>query len=196
MLAEAREAAEKEGRPIQREMYKMLVKQATKEDWAKLINKRLTATTGDNDINPMVGEQATKILKEIKGHTAMAAMKTMMNGWATTRRFHRDKIIKCIFGCDEPDDMTHYWRCSPRWQMVSTPTGRQIDSYKDIFGAGKTMELATVKLIAVAFTTYHSMIKGRPRCIAEADETGDYDVSLRIAAAIAKTVARELRLAV
>ena len=115
-LATARQAAAEEGRPIQKEMYKLLIKHSTEDEWARLLSKRLAATTGDSDIQLAVGAQAAKMLKETKGHTAMAAMKTMVNGWATTRRFHREKVIKCIFGCGEPDDMTHYWRCAPLWK--------------------------------------------------------------------------------
>ena len=194
-LSAARLAATAEGRPVQKEMYKLLVKQASEDDWARLLGKRLAATTGDSDISTAVGALAAKALKETKGHTAMAVMKTMVNGWATTRRFHREKELKCIYGCGEPDDMTHYWRCQPMWKLVGAPSGMAITSYKDIIGPDRPLETKMIKLLAVAFTTYHSMIKGRPRCVAEADESGDYTLSLRTAAAIAATVARESRLA-
>ena len=38
--------------------------------------------------------------------------KCWCNGWATSRRYHEDKLLPCLFGCSKcSDDLHHYLQC-------------------------------------------------------------------------------------
>ena len=62
---------------------------------------------------------ALSILKRrLRKHEAMRVIKTWVNSWATSTRFHENFILRCLFGYQDAEDrMSHYVLC-PFWYYL------------------------------------------------------------------------------
>jgi len=51
-------------------------------------------------------------LKRLRKHDAMCVVKTWVNSWATSARYHEDILLPCLLGCQEGcDSQKHYANC-------------------------------------------------------------------------------------
>ena len=84
--------------------------------WIDLVKKRLRTTfsIGAASIDTVDFGSAFSFCYSVKGHVAMCWIKTVSNGWCTSRRFHEQLRLPCIFGCDNScDDLAYYLTCPP-----------------------------------------------------------------------------------
>ena len=55
---------------------------------------------------------ALQIARKMRAHDAMQVVKTWVNAWATSTRFHESVVLPCLFGCAEGEDrQAHYAQC-------------------------------------------------------------------------------------
>eukprot|EP00972_Heterocapsa_arctica_P047620 7023676-Heterocapsa_arctica.AAC.1 len=58
-----------------------------------------------------------RTLRTLPHHPAMCVVKTYLNSWTTTARFHEERRLPCVFGCAEgADSLPHYVACPKLWQ--------------------------------------------------------------------------------
>ena len=51
-------------------------------------------------------------LRGLRVSEAIKVLKGWCNGWATSQRYHEDKLLPCLFGCSGcSDDLRHYLQC-------------------------------------------------------------------------------------
>ena len=53
--------------------------------------------------------EACALLKTFRKHDAMAVVKTWVNSWATSSRFHAAVQLPCLLGCIEGTDAQHHY---------------------------------------------------------------------------------------
>jgi hypothetical protein len=59
-------------------------------------------------------ERCFGVLKDCKVADAIKVIKCWVNGWATSHRYHEDKVLPCLFGCSGcVDSLSHYLQCPP-----------------------------------------------------------------------------------
>ncbi len=58
-------------------------------------------------------------LKRLRQHDAMRVVKTWVNSWATTDRYHEAIRLPCIFGCPCKDKLAHYIGCPILFYLTS-----------------------------------------------------------------------------
>ena len=93
-------------------------------DWLNLVNRRLSVLCPDMD--PLSDVDFKSIQCKLcrfghkhGTHSAMYVIKTLSNGWLTTKRMHENPVLPCIFGCvDCSDDLAHYLCCPTLWAIV------------------------------------------------------------------------------
>ena len=50
-------------------------------------------------------------LGQVAGHISLTYIKTVCNAWTTSRRLHLIVRSKCVFGCEDEDELQHYLCC-------------------------------------------------------------------------------------
>jgi len=134
-------------------------------------------------------------------HVRMACIKTILNTWTTSHRFHEEIRLPCIFGCSmvyaegEPevlpvgihplvDDLRHYLQCPTLWNIVgnaySLPVGHSIEQRLGIKGP----PFSPVAL-AIAFDIYHAIKIGNRYLISNATLSNNFLPVLRTAREVA-----------
>ena len=91
----------------------------------------------------------------------MGIIKTLTNSWCTSSRFHEEKRLECIFGCEDRDDsLEHYLDCGVLWPII-TSCARLGKEWLEV---GTAMKLGLqnptkilVSLTMVAHRVYHKM---------------------------------------
>ena len=57
-------------------------------------------------------ERCFSVSRECKVADAIKVIKTLVNGWATSHRYHEEKLLPCVFGCSGcVDSLKHYMKC-------------------------------------------------------------------------------------
>jgi len=108
---------------LQSKVYKAIHK-CLPTGWLCLINKRAASFCPDND--PLSDAELKSIQSRLckygrrhGTHSAMYVIRTITNGWLTTRRMQELPKLPCIFGCvDCSDDLAHYLCCPTLWTIV------------------------------------------------------------------------------
>ena len=60
-----------------------------------------------------------KAMRKLRKHEAMQVIKTWVNSWSTSDRYHEDVLLPCLLGCaDKPDDLQHYIHCPRIWDIT------------------------------------------------------------------------------
>ena len=63
--------------------------------------------------------RAAVILRSLRKHDAHRVLKTWVNSWATSTRFHSDVRLPCLFGCPGHEDrLSHYCMCPNLYGIV------------------------------------------------------------------------------
>ena len=61
----------------------------------------------------------TKLLSHFSSSVTFKVIKTWINSWSTSRRYHEDLLFPRLFGCDaKEDDLLHYVACPIMWDVV------------------------------------------------------------------------------
>jgi len=105
---------------IQSKVYKAIVK-ASGSLWQDLINRRLQVLSPTEVPNEFTSSQShfCKAAKQVGPGIMMTVIKTILNSWVTSHKFHEAMLIDCIFGCEGcKDTLTHYLSCDPFWTLL------------------------------------------------------------------------------
>ena len=63
----------------------------------------------------------TQVLGASSSAVCTSCLKTWINSWSTSSRYHEDEIWACFFGCsEERDDLAHYIRCPIMWTLAAS----------------------------------------------------------------------------
>ena len=103
----------------------------------------------------------------------MCVLKTWIGGWTTSNRLHEPFRKNCLFGCQhENDDLKHYIRCSPLWQLSAETLGvsAPLDLRERLCILNPSVE--RMQLLALCFQGYHYAKanceeQGTSRCIVQ-----------------------------
>ena len=108
-------------------------------------------------------------MKLLAPHCAMCIVKTFLNAWTTSRRFHEDVAMPCLFGCRvKRDELEHYIVCARLWKAIAARTEGPI--------ACDTLDQLSISApssrnqgnLAVAFTVYHAVKHGEMHLVRQA----------------------------
>ena len=109
---------------IQEAFYIQISKQEKSSDIARSIAQKLCVTLGESvssSLRLRVDwlDQFLHVASDFGPHVRTCVLKTWAGGWTTSYRMHEDPKLKCLFGCDERDDLEHYLVCAPLWLLAS-----------------------------------------------------------------------------
>ena len=96
--------------------------------------------------------------KQSAYHDALAWLKTVTNGWCTSRRMHEPVLLPCIFGCsDASDTISHYLEYMILWSIID----EVFHGYVHPLSVGRVNYLDPnpnrVIVISAAFEVYHAL---------------------------------------
>ena len=102
-------------------------------------------------------------------HHNMCVVKTILNSWATSHRYHEKVLLLCIMGCkNRRDELEHYMRCPVLWRIVAESTRAPVCN-TCAGRMGFSSELAPesnigsgqlklhLKQLGIAYTVYHTL---------------------------------------
>ena len=115
-------------------------------------------------------------MRQLSPHPAMCVVKSYLNAWATSVRFHEDRRLSCVLGCaDSEDSMVHYMKCDRLWQIVndSVRGGVASDSLGRLAISAPTS--GHLLNLAVCFSTYHAIKVSERTLVLEALDSGSFD---------------------
>ena len=125
------------------------------------------------DLNSLIS-----LLRPMGPHCVISWMKTICNGWVTTKRVRHSTAIfqnfssrpRCLFGCshDEDDDLAHYLHCIPLWSCVQDliPEFSLSPFSEVVVGYSSSVTKHQILGVLLGFHIYHSL-KDEPNCSAE-----------------------------
>ena len=96
---------------------------------------------------------------------AMMVVRTLVNSWVTTHRFHSEVRFSCLFGCGSiqplvgnrpADSLSHYLACPTLWRIVEAASLRP-SGLGPADRLGITDSAPDLRLIAVAYMTYNHL---------------------------------------
>ena len=88
-------------------------------------------------------------------------VKTTVNSWSTSNRYHEKARLPCIFGCEgSKDTLVHYLHCDILWTIACTALALDKDwldiSFPQRFGYPNP-NITHINLNTVMFKTYHCL---------------------------------------
>ena len=149
-----------------------------------LFAKRLSALFPEIvlTIRDVQWENVLKVLKKLSPHPAMCVVKSYLNAWATSERFHEEKRLPCVLGCaPAADTLSHYLVCDRLWRIVNDSVAGDVSA--DTAGRlGISRPSATRMLdLAVAFSTYHAVKVTERDLVERAVGSGRFDEVFHVA---------------
>jgi len=102
-------------------------------------------------------EGAFGILKGCRVSDAMKVLKCWINGWATSYRYHEDKLLPCLLGCDCcKDELSHYLQCPHLFALWKFLAGSTSEVPLVRWGLIQPNKL-TMQYISCIFSGYHAV---------------------------------------
>jgi len=106
---------------LQKILYKHLLPFIYPLSTSQLIAKRATdlvpSQAGDVDLQQI--EAACALLRKLPHYACSHILKTWVNSWATSDRYHEEIRHKCFFGCPlAKDALPHYLSCPALWAKL------------------------------------------------------------------------------
>ena len=164
---------------LQARIYKAIAEAAI-DPWHGFVNRRLD-TLGPQ-CRPFNFDQSRvefcKNAKEVGPGIMMTVIKAMSNSWVTSRRFHEETRLSCIFGCEgQEDTLAHYLSCEPFWTLLisSCRLGMEWLSVppSSRLGVNDPSRISFL-LITVASRVYHAIRRDNPEAVRHAFAQGDF----------------------
>ena len=154
---------------LQKALYNAIVS-CTKYEFDMTICKRLRKWEiephhADVFADSQIGVFALHLKRVTRGlpHSVhMALIRTWTNSWFTSYRMNEPVKLKCIFGCDDRDDLSHYIGCEVLWTLVNSVCNAQACCLQSSVCCHLLLETAQpssddiVKLF-LAFSCYHAL---------------------------------------
>jgi hypothetical protein len=136
-----------------------------KSDWKDTLDRKLRFVGPilpvDWTLSPSIDNSVAVACKKAGIRIATAAVKTWANAWCTSSRLHESEVcMRCLFGCDAKDELSHYLICDPLWTCVISCSYRRTELlYRDPF---ERLGLVSphyewLRMLAIAFSAYHSI---------------------------------------
>ena len=98
---------------------------------------------------------ATKgALCKFKPICAHMMIKTWVNAWTTTSRFHEDNILTCILGCTEKESTQHYMTCPRVWRSLRSVRGFRASPMPQRLALN--VAPADIEAVCTVYHFYHS----------------------------------------
>ena len=110
-------------------------------DWPPLLKRRLDAFKIHSFVSPSILAERFRVnTSNLQLNLRMMVVKTIINSWTTSDRFHENTSQVCLFGCvaHSPifcdfscnDELAHYLRCPILWRVVGklVPLGTVVGS--------------------------------------------------------------------
>lgn len=153
--------------PVQAIAYNHLLTALYEDDLITVISKRLGKIAPDVCVEDIDWQSLKEALGKIKGHSAMLVIKTLLNSWSTSERYHESQRLPCLFGCQTGqtgplppligDSLKHYLRCPNLWVAICSVC-RSLPAIH----TAERLGLIPVCLdrlceVAIAFHTYHAL---------------------------------------
>ena len=108
-------------------LYGIMCKSKFPDSICSLIEKRILAITcfdPANLIGSTIAEQvghSMPILTSLRTHEAFQIIRTWVNSWSTSHRYHETPRLKCLFGCPgKPDSQSHYVHCEKMHSIIDS----------------------------------------------------------------------------
>ena len=99
-----------------------------------------------------------RCLKEMKVSDSIKVLKGWCNGWATSCRFHEDKLLPCLFGCaGERDDLHHYLVCPHLFTLWSFLSNMSVSELPLIRWGLIDPCASNLNAVACVFSGYHAV---------------------------------------
>ena len=99
---------------VQAAAYKVIRQTLHSDSLEALLKRRISIITEitSESLPPFDWDTIRSQLRQLRGHYAMTILKTWLNGWATSERFHEQHGHTWIFGCPrQRATVTHYVSC-------------------------------------------------------------------------------------
>ena len=112
-------------------------------------------------------------------HEALLVVKTWCNSWPTSTRFHEQCKLPCLMGCStEKDDLFHYLRCKPLWNIVNALVRSDVPG--DVLGrlGLRNATSDTLSCLAAVLHGYHAIKLGKIGFASSLDLVTWHDVLL------------------
>ena len=129
--------------------------------------------------------------KGLSVSNVMIIVKSWVNAWCTTTRYHEAVQWPCIFGCDGADDsLCHYLNCPHLWSRVGAHAWTHVDPAIRL-GLDRPTPLR-LKLLVVASRCYHALKFGHRGVIEQAISDGNFSHVQSHLRILAETFRQEL----
>ena len=102
------------------------------------------------------------IMRKFRKHDAIRIIKTWVNSWATSRRYHEPVILPCLFGCagdGSTDDLSHYVMCPHLFTILSKLTDAPACPVKRLGLSTPTKH--SLLTVSCMFSGYHAVKRSR-----------------------------------
>jgi hypothetical protein len=133
------------------------------------------------------------VLNKAGTHLSMVVVKTWVDSWATSTRYHDELCSSCVFGCyRERDHICHYALCPRLWTEVYEATRSPDEAPVEERLLLSSPSARRAVELAVAFSTYHAVKLGYTARVQAAERAGDYAPILELAREAAEAHAIKL----
>ena len=154
---------------VQKQIYKELISRKFGNKINNTSEKRLTTLFHPYELDfqkSILLPECWCILRKCRVSDAVKVIKGWCNGWATSRRYHEDILLPCLFGCYScQDDMSHYL-CCPHlfalWSFLALPVSCDPLVRWGLIAPNHNCILQ----IACAFSGYHA-VRSKFKCSRE-----------------------------
>ena len=148
----------------------------TVDDWAGLLLCKGKKLGINYDLQDWTS--ATRILQsKRRGYLTMSFLKTILNSWTTSSRFHHGDGLSCILGCeseDAEDSVRHYLSCPVFRDCVGSAFSCEMSSDASFFGPQGNVTVNHIMHVAAAFVAYHDVKRGHFDIIWQASMSASY----------------------
>ncbi len=114
---------------LQKKVYDSIIADHFSSCLADIVHTRISNlfTPYDIDAHNVQTHNAIELLKKLRKHDAMRVIKTWVNSWSTSDRFHEAIRLPCLFGCPHLDRQQHYVFCPILFYLTAQiiPTSNQ-----------------------------------------------------------------------
>ena len=166
--------------------YKRIIKKVS-DGWADLLLSKVVDTFAIEVQDPSIflalsseRRQLAQVLKSASSAQCTACLKTWVNSWSTSCRYHEADSWPCVFGCaGEKDDLSHYLTCDPLWSLAceAVPTGCRWQLPQP-HPLEKLCFLNTspagIKRLAMVYRGYHAIRMSHRTLVERCIVSGDY----------------------
>ena len=144
----------------QRLAYEQFLASISQETWNLFLRRHLAISFGilPDEAGALNFDAVFVLLRRLPSHVVMTWVKTISNGWCTSRRMHEQVELKCLFGCQhEADSVLHYLKCKVLRSIAYDALGCDAPSSVSILSALGVLPvcLSQIYIVYVLFTVYH-----------------------------------------